>query len=548
MPEIVSLALAQLNPAVGDIAGNTLRLRAAREAAAKAGAHLLMTPELYLCGYPPEDLVLKPSFQKAVRKAVEALAKETADGGPAILLGAPWREKEKLYNAVLLLSEGRIAAKVFKTDLPNYGPFDEKRVFTSAPPADPIEFRGMKLGVLICEDLWTPPAALHAKQKGAQILLVPNGSPYESDKHNERQALMQVRVKETGLPLVYLNQVGGQDELVFDGASFILDAEGTCIAEAKAWSEDLILASFDGSKVRGGELHHTSVTDASQIYHALMLGLRDYVTKNGFPGVVLGLSGGVDSALVASLAVDALGADKVWAVMMPSPFTAQESKEDAAAVAKLLKCRLDSIPITAAMDVFTATLHPVFKDKPFDTTEENIQARIRGMILMALSNKFGPMVISSGNKSEMSVGYSTLYGDMCGGFAVLKDVYKTQVYNVAHWRNAHKPASALGPEGRVIPERILTRAPTAELRPDQKDQDTLPPYEVLDDILECLVEKDLGMAEITACGHDAVIVKRVWEMLDRAEYKRRQAPPGVKITRRHLGKDRRYPITNRYKE
>jgi NAD+ synthase len=551
MPQKLSLALAQLNPTVGDIEGNIAKLREARSKAAAKGADLVMASELYVSGYPPEDLVLKPSFLEAVLGAIEVLTKETANG-PAILLGAPWREQGKIYNAALLLDAGTIAAKIFKRDLPNYGTFDEKRVFAGGPLPMPIDFRGLKLGIMVCEDMWTPDATAHLKKQGAQILLVPNGSPYESDKLGERQKLAQARAKETGLPLIYLNQIGGQDELVFDGASFVLDAQGKSIAQAKPWKEDLVFIEWNGnslSRIAGLSAEALAKADEglSDIYNALLLGLRDYVNKNKFPGVVLGLSGGIDSALVAAIAVDALGANKVRTVMMPSPYTSKESIEDAAVIAKTLSCRLDTIPISPAMDAFTATLMQSFSDRKADTTEENIQSRCRGLILMAVSNKFGPMVLSTGNKSEMSVGYTTLYGDLCGGFAVLKDLYKTQVYAVARWRNAHKPATALGPSGIVIPERVFTKPPTAELKPNQKDQDSLPPYETLDAILECLIEKDMGVNDIVKSGFDSATVRRIRDMLDRAEYKRRQAPPGVKITRRNLGKDRRYPITNKYR-
>ena len=552
MSQKLSLALAQLNPVVGDIAGNILKLREARKKAAAQGADLVITSELYSAGYQPEDLVLKLGFLNTIHAAIEALAKETADGGPALLLGTPWRENGKTYNAALLLDQGKIAGKAFKRDLPNYGPFDEKRVFTAAPefPA-PIDFRGLKLGVLVCEDMWTLAAAGELKKRGAQILLIPNGSPYESGKLGERMQLARARIKETGLPLVYLNQIGGQDELVFDGASFVLDKDGKCTAQAEAWAEDLLITRWDLTPlgfVPEAAAMKSVPEGAGAIYHALLLGLRDYTYKNGFPGVVLGLSGGIDSALVAVLAVDALGADKVRTVMMPSPYTAQESLDDAAALAKALGCQYDTIPISMAMDAFQATLSSSFAGHAADTTEENIQSRCRGTILMALSNKFGPMVLSTGNKSEMSVGYTTLYGDLCGGFAALKDLYKTQVYDVARWRNAHKPAMALGPSGAIIPENIFTRPPTAELRPNQKDQDSLPPYDILDGILECMIEKDMGVSDVAARGFDPALARRVWEMIDRAEYKRRQAPPGVKITRRNFGKDRRYPITNKYRE
>lgn len=546
MAEGLLLALAQLNPVMGDIAGNLDKLRVVRRRAASEGAQLLMTPELYLCGYPPEDLAAKPSFQKTLQEAVHVMAKETADGGPAVLLGTPWVDDGDLYNAVLLLDQGQIVAKIFKSDLPNYGPFDEKRIFQAGPLPDPILFRGVKLGVMVCEDMWTPTAAAALAKKGAEILLVPNGSPYETGKLAEREKVAQRRVRETGLPLVYLNQIGGQDELVFDGASFVLDKNGVCVARAKAWAEDLILQKYPLAPPEKS----LSADEGSEttIYNALMLGLRDYVTKNGFPGVVLGLSGGIDSAIVSALAVDALGADKVWCVMMPSPYTSKDSHEDAEALARNLKCRYDVVPIIDAMQAFDKSLAPVFSGASPDVTEENIQARCRGILLMALSNKFGAMVLSTGNKSEMSVGYSTLYGDLCGGFAVLKDVYKTEVYKISEWRNQHKPATALGPDGVIIPPRILTKAPTAELRPNQKDQDSLPPYDVLDDILEGLIEQDMGVQALVQRGLDSAMVRRVWSMLDKAEYKRRQAPPGVKITRRYLGKDRRYPITNRYRE
>ncbi len=565
----LTILLAQLNPTVGDIEGNLSKLRAAR--AENPHADLIVASELFLSGYPAEDLVLKPSFQDSVRAAVNALAKETADGGPAILLGAPWREEEKLYNAALLLDGGKVAAATYKHDLPNYGPFDEKRVFSSAPLPVPVPFRRLKLGVMICEDMWTPAAAANLKKCGAHILIVPNGSPFEIGKAEIRRDLATHRAKETGLPLIYVNQIGGQDELVFDGASFAVDGDGNLLATLPSWQEKIHALELEEMRYSSGgsfffrlfnpsrrEIKSAAVTTpASQenpndfsadVYHALMIGLRDYVNKNGFPGIVLGLSGGIDSALAAVIAADAIGPDRVRCVMLPSPFTSNSSYKDADAVASALGCKLDTLPIAGAMKTFDGALRRILGDKLQGVTSENIQARSRGLILMAISNATGAMVLSTGNKSEMSVGYATLYGDMCGGFAVLKDVYKTEVYKAARWRNAHKPATALGPDGPIISERILTKAPTAELRPDQKDQDSLPPYDILDGVLKRLIEKDQSVAEASDENHPREIVEKVWTLLTSAEYKRRQSPPGVKITPRNLSRDRRYPITNKYRE
>jgi NAD+ synthase len=547
MPEKLSIALAQLNPVMGDIGGNAAKLATTR--AACMDADLLVTSELYLCGYPPEDLVLKPSFLDAVRAAIEALARFTAGAGPAILVGAPWFENGHLYNAMLLLAGGQVAAKAFKHDLPNYGPFDEKRVFAAGSLPKPMMYRGVSIGVPICEDVWTAESCAHLKKFGAEILIVPNGSPFETGKTARRHMLAAARVAETGLPFIYLNQFGGQDELVFDGASFGLDAGGKEVLTMPTWREAVGRVTYENGVLSQPDPVVPEARDSiTCMYHALMTGLRDYVVKNGFAGVVLGLSGGIDSALAAVLAVDALGAEKVRGVMLPSPYTSSESTEDAEILARSLGIRLDCVPIADAMTTFDAVLRPVIGAQIEGVTQENIQSRSRGLILMALSNATGLMVLSTGNKSEMSVGYATLYGDMCGGFAVLKDVYKTEVYNLSHWRNAHRPATALGPTGAVIPERTITKAPTAELRPNQTDQDSLPPYDVLDGILECLIEQDAGLKEITAMGYDAAVAERVWGMLNRAEYKRRQAAPGVKITRRNLSRDRRYPITNKYCE
>ena len=550
MADTLNIALAQLNPTVGDIVGNTARVRTARREAAALGADLVVGSELLISGYPPEDLVVRPSFQQAVSAAVGALAAETADGGPALLFGAPWVEDGRLYNSALLLDDGQIAAIRHKHDLPNYGVFDEKRVFDGGPLPGPINFRGVRLGVMVCEDMWTEEVTECLEESGAEILVVINGSPFEMDKWDERMNLAVARVSEAKLPLVYVNQVGGQDELVFDGASFVLDQDSSLRAQSDSWRELVTPTRWH----RANGAWTCEETDrapppegVSSIYAAMVLGLRDYVVKSGFPGVIIGLSGGIDSALTAAVAVDALGPDRVQCIMMPSPYTSQESLDDAADVARRLSVALDSIVIDPAMLAFDDMLRQAFGNRPPDVTEENIQARCRGLTLMALSNKTGAMVVSTGNKSEMSVGYATLYGDMCGGYSVLKDVYKTTVFDLARWRNGERPTGALGPATAVIPERVITKPPSAELRPDQTDQDSLPPYDQLDAILTSLNENDLGVEATVAAGHDRDLVLRVWRMLLGAEYKRRQAPPGVKITRRSFGRDRRYPIVNAFK-
>ena len=544
MTDRLTIALAQINPVVGDIAANMARIRAARDEA--AAADLVVFGELAVCGYPPEDLVLKPALQDAVVAAVEVLAGETVNG-PALLLGAPWRVDGALHNAALLLDGGEIAAVRLKHELPNYGVFDEKRVFSAGPLPGPMAFRGVRLGVMICEDMWSADVAECLDESGAEILVVINGSPFETDKVDERLSLAVARVIESRLPLIYVNLVGGQDELVFDGASFVLGAERALRAKAWSWEEQVLITDWrrdgDGWVCAEAEIHPSPELIPS-IYRAMVLGLRDYVGKSGFPGVVLGLSGGIDSALSAAVAVDALGPDKVHCVMMPSPYTSAESLEDAAACARMLGVRLDTVSIEPAMRAFDEMLAPMFAGRAADVTEENIQSRARGNLLMAISNKLGFMVLTTGNKSEMSVGYATLYGDMCGGYSVLKDVYKTAVFELSRWRNKGRPDDGLGPDAAVMPERVISKPPTAELKPDQTDQDTLPPYDELDGILRCLIEDELAVREIVARGYDAATVNRVWRMLDRAEYKRRQAPPGVKITRRAFGRDRRYPITN----
>lgn len=540
----LNLAVAQVNPTVGDVDGNADLIRAARSDA--HGADLLVTGELSLAGYPPEDLVLKRAFQDRVEHAVEALAKETAAGGPALLVGAPWRLDGALYNAALLLAGGRVIEARCKYDLPNYGVFDEKRVFAPGPLPKPVRFRDVELGVMVCEDMWRPPVSSHLAQQGAEVFVVMNGSPFETDKTGTRFELASRRVADTRRPLLYVNLVGGQDELVFDGASFGVEPNRGLVFRAPSWRPGVTatrwLKEGAGWRCEGPVAPQAEGVEA--IYLAMLLGLRDYVGKNGFPGVIIGMSGGIDSALTAAVAVDALGAERVRLVRMPSPYSSQHSLDDADEAAGLLGTRIDTIGIAPAMGAFDQMLAELFAGLPPDITEENIQARSRAVLLMAISNKLGHMVLTTGNKSEMSVGYATLYGDMCGGFSVLKDVYKTTVYALCHWRNRHRPAEALGPDGPVIPERIISKAPSAELKPDQTDQDTLPPYDELDAILIGLIEGEASAEDLVAVGHDEAIVRRVWRMVDRAEYKRRQAPPGVKITRRAFGRDRRYPITN----
>jgi NAD+ synthase len=550
------IALAQLNPTVGDVEGNTAKVRAARSRSAADGADLVVFPELFICGYPPEDLVLKPAFQAACRTALEALARETADGGPAMLVGSPWVEDGKLYNACALLDGGRIAAIRYKANLPNYGVFDEKRLFARGPAAGPVTIRGVRVGVPICEDIWLEESEEYENvveclaETGAEIVVVPNGSPYARDKTDVRLSIAVARVTESGLPLIYLNQVGGQDELVFDGASFALNADFSVAAQLPDFAEAVTTLRWtkgdDGWRCSGPVTPALEGDKAD--YAACVLGLRDYVRKNGFPGVLLGISGGIDSALCAAIAVDALGAEHVRGVMLPYRFTAQVSLDDAAKLAAALGIRYEVLPIKDAVEGFETILAGTFKGLPRDITEENLQARTRGTLLMALSNKTGAMVVTTGNKSEMSVGYATLYGDMNGGFNPIKDIYKSEVFRLAAVRNSWRPDDALGPSGEVIPVNIITRPPTAELRENQTDQDSLPPYDMLDAILERLVEREEPLASIVEAGFDRAMVARINHLLNIAEYKRRQAAPGVKVTTRNFGRDRRYPITNRFRD
>jgi len=549
MTDSLRIAVAQVNPTVGDVGGNAAAIRQHWTEAAENGADLAVFPELCLSGYPPEDLVQKPFFLDAVHAEIDRFAELSRELSAGLLFGTPWREDGRVYNAAVLIDRGRLSVRR-KYDLPNYDVFDEKRVFASGDLPGPVDFRGLRIGIPVCEDVWTPDVLECLAETGAELAIVLNGSPYETARYDTRLQVVINRVRESGLPILYVNQVGGQDELVFDGASFAINTDYSLAVQLPGFAETVAMTEWR----RGGAGWvcdtgaRTPPPDGLQsIYQAMVLGLRDYVRKNGFPGVVLGLSGGVDSALSAAVAVDALGADKVWTVMMPSPYTSAESLEDAATAADLLGVRLDRIDIGPSMAAFEAMLAPQFDGREADETEENIQARSRGLALMAISNKFGHMVLSTGNKSEMSVGYATLYGDMCGGYSVLKDVYKTDVFKLCRWRNQQRPPGALGPAGRVVPERVITKPPSAELRPDQKDEDSLPPYEDLDDILYCLIEENMGTEEIVGRGHGIETVRRVWKMLDTAEYKRRQAPPGVKIGKRAFGKERRYPITNAFR-
>ncbi|HEY0842810.1 NAD+ synthase [Methylotenera sp.] len=532
----MKIAIAQINCIVGDLAGNAKKIVSYAAMAKEQGATLVVTPELSLCGYSPEDLLLRPDFLLACEDVLAALAKQLPD--ITVIVGHPHQQGDQCFNAASILEGGSIVATYHKQALPNYGVFDEKRYFT--PGSEPLVFNhcGVKVGLLICADVWEQKPALLAKVAGAELLIAMNGSPYHMKKQSTRFEVLRQRALENNLPVVYVNMVGGQDELVFDGASFVLNAQGELVAELDAFESQLEVIEFEHAQPIYGEVTQSLSLEA-MVYNALKLGLADYINKNGFPGVVIGLSGGVDSALTLALAVDAIGADKVHAVMMPSEFTADMSVNDAREMADLVGVEYSEIAIKPLYDNYLSVLSPQFGDMPFDATEENLQARIRGMLLMAISNKFGSIVVTTGNKSEMAVGYCTLYGDMAGGFALLKDVPKTLVYRLCAYRNELS---------RVIPERIITRPPSAELRANQVDQDSLPPYDVLDGIIEAYVEDDLSRADIVALGYPIADINRVIAMIDRNEYKRRQSPVGVRITDKGFGKDRRYPITAKLNE
>jgi NAD+ synthase (glutamine-hydrolysing) len=532
----MKLAIAQINCTVGDLAGNAAKILAYAERARQQGAALLLTPELGLCGYPPEDLLLRDGFYQACDQALRDLAQQVR--GITVVVGHPHEIGDERYNAASVLRDGQILATYLKHELPNHSVFDEERYFNHGESPCVFEMEGIKFAINICADVWEKRAAKQASAAGAKVLLVLNASPYHLNKYLSRYEAIRDRIGETGMAVVYANLLGGQDELVFDGGSFVMDGRGALTHRFAPFEELLGMVEFRDGKLVAGEKAAVSSREES-VYRALCMAVKDYIEKNRFPGVLIGLSGGIDSALTLAVAVDALGAERVRAVMMPSPYTAQISLDDAEEMANIVGARYDVLDIKPTFDAYLAALQGQFAGLPSDASEENIQARIRGNLLMALSNKTGALVLTTGNKSEMTVGYCTLYGDMAGGFAVLKDVSKTWVYRLAKYRNSLE---------RVIPERIISRAPSAELKPNQTDQDSLPPYDVLDGIMACYVEKNQSIAEIVAQGYAEADVRRIVRMIRVAEYKRRQAPVGVRITDRGFGKDWRYPITARYQD
>lgn len=544
MSKTLRTTIAQINPIVGDLKGNTQKILDIVNDNTDQ-SDLIIFPELSLCGYPPEDLILKPFFLEMCKQALDTIIKESKNAKAAFTLSMPELDGDDVYNSCFVIRQGQIIHSLRKVNLPNYGVFDEKRLFARGEQPKTFELNGIKIGLLICYDMWFEDIAKDLSSQGAQILIAINASPYETNKHDTRTSFVLKRATENQLPAIYVNQVGGQDEVVFDGSSFALQASGELIYKAPHFEEKTETISWfsDENGHLLAETHQISAEndELDLIYSACVLGLRDYVFKNGFKGGLIGLSGGIDSALTAAIAVDALGPMNVRCIMMPTEYTSDMSLEDAELCAKKLGVVYENIAVAPALDAYSKMI-PDLKG----IAHENIQSRARGMLLMAQSNMTGYMVISTGNKSEMAVGYATLYGDMCGGFNPLKDLYKTQVYELSRWRNENKPQIGLGPHDMVIPERIITRPPSAELKPDQVDQDSLPEYDVLDDILRCLIERDMSIEAIMRRGHGKALIERVWRLLDIAEYKRRQACPGVKITSRAFGRDRRYPITNKF--
>ncbi|WP_240232956.1 NAD+ synthase [Devosia lacusdianchii] len=551
MTDRLRIALAQLNPKVGDITGNLALARTALTDAVAAKADILMLSELFLTGYFPDDLLFKPKFLTDAMQAARDLIADTAGTDVVLVLPTVWLEKTGLHNAVLVAENGQIIATRLKRELPNSDVFYEKRYFNAGPLADPVVIKGVPIGIPICEDIWHPNVCDHLAMRGAEIMLCPNGSPYWTNKQHVRKDLVRARTQEDDVPMLYLNQVGGQDELVFDGASFGMEPGNKLVFQGKSFETDFIVSDWvrgdNGWTCEQGEVTELTTTDEAP-WLACVLGLRDYVHKNGFKQVVLGLSGGIDSAVVAAMAVDALGPENVHCIMLPYRYTSEASLKDAKDCAERLGVRYDIVSIGNPVDDALIELAPIFDNRPADLAEENIQSRMRGVVLMAVSNKLGSMLLTTGNKSEMGVGYATIYGDMNGGYNPLKDMFKMEVYRLAAWRNSHRPGDSKGPTGEVIPQAIIAKAPSAELRPNQTDQDSLPPYPVLDAILTAIVEDELSIAEIVAKGHDQALVERIERLLNIAEYKRRQSAPGPKLTVKAFGLGRRYPITNGYKD
>ena len=546
----MKLFLAQINNIVGDIDGNLKRAIDILDQAEELNSDLVVFSELFLSGYPPEDLVLKKSFVEECRNALDTLINHSKAKKLGFIIGLPIYEKNNLFNAAAIVDEGKLIGFSKKINLPNYSVFDEKRVFHQNDIPKVFEFRGIKLGVPICEDIWQDNVCLELKNQGCELIVSPNGSPFDKYKINQRKTIIEDRVSEIGLPFVYINQVGGQDELVFDGSSLIMNGDKEIIYEAPPWQEHNAVIEFNEKEKKFNNLsfNEFKFSDLENIYMATVIGLRDYVSKNNFPGVILGLSGGIDSAFCAAVAVDALGKDKVEAYMLPSNYTSENSTIDAEDCANRLEINLETIPISDTFLSLEESLKTSFKGLPNDITEENLQSRIRGTILMAISNKKGKMLITTGNKSEVSVGYSTLYGDMNGGFNPIKDIYKTELYALANWRNINLPNNILLDKKDVIPASIISKEPTAELRDNQKDSDSLPPYDELDQILEGLVEYELSTSELEKKGFSREEIKKVENLLYVSEYKRRQSAPGVKISLRNFGRDRRYPITNKFRD